>query len=201
MKKYLLIFAPGLLIILFYIYSGSSVSPLRRSARKYSSDTSSAALIKRGEYLVTIIGCNDCHSPKYMGPNGPAIDSLNMLSGYPSHKKVPPFPTGTIKKGQIVLAEGGTLAMGPWGTSFAANLTSDETGIGNWSEPQFKNALRHGKFKGLDGGRMLAPLMPWQNFAVMSDEDCSAIFRYLKSTRPFKNVVPEFRPVADNDSR
>jgi hypothetical protein len=30
-------------------------------------------IIKRGEYLVTIMGCNDCHSPKIMGPNGPEV--------------------------------------------------------------------------------------------------------------------------------
>jgi hypothetical protein len=198
MKKYILILFPVLLVIIYVFYSGSTKSPSRRAVATTFAINSNAALIKRGEYLVTIIGCNDCHSPKYMGPNGPMIDSSNMLSGYPSQKQVPPLPLDLIRKGQIVLAEGGTLAMGPWGTSFAANLTSDETGIGNWSEAQFSNALRHGKFKGLDGGRMLAPLMPWQNFTVISDEDCKAIFNYLKSTRPYKNVVPAFRPALKN---
>jgi hypothetical protein len=32
--------------------------------------------------------------------------------------------------------------------------------------------------------------MPWQNYAVLKDEDISAIFAYLKSTPPVKNVVP-----------
>jgi hypothetical protein len=32
--------------------------------------------------------------------------------------------------------------------------------------------------------------MPWQNFAQMKDEDLKAIFAYLKSTNPVRNVVP-----------
>ncbi len=83
-----------------------------------------------------------------------------------------------------------TSAVGPWGVSFAANLTSDPTGIGSWTEENFKRALKEGKYKGMPGGRTLLPPMPWQNFANISDEDVSAIFAYLKSTKPVKNVVP-----------
>jgi hypothetical protein len=32
--------------------------------------------------------------------------------------------------------------------------------------------------------------MPWQNFAQMKDEDLKAIFAYLQSTKPVRNVVP-----------
>ena len=79
---------------------------------------------------------------------------------------------------------------GPWGTSFAANLTPDETGIGNWSFGQFKKALTEGKAKGLDGGRMLLPPMPWPNYVSMQEADLRAIFAYLKSIPPVKNIVP-----------
>jgi hypothetical protein len=152
------------------------------------------SLVKRGNYLVASIGCNDCHSPKHMGPRGPEIDSLNMLSGFPSNRPIPVASENDIKNGLIVFNDDLTATIGPWGTTFAANITSDETGIGNWTEEQFKNALRNGKIKGQDGGRPIMPPMPWQNFRNLTDGDIKAIFYYLKSTRPFKNVVPAFRP-------
>jgi hypothetical protein len=36
--------------------------------------------------------------------------------------------------------------------------------------------------------------MPWQNYIGMKDEDLKAVFAYLKSTKPVKNVVPS--PIA-----
>lgn len=86
---------------------------------------------------------------------------------------------------------------GPWGATFAANLSSDETGIGNWTEEQFKKALTQGKWKGMDGNRSLLPPMPWQDFAHMTDEDVKSIFVFLKSTKPIKNVEPPIRAFAD----
>jgi hypothetical protein len=155
-------------------------------------------LVKKGEYLVTVIGCGDCHSPKIMTPAGPRVDSSRWLSGYPADRPLPEYPEALIGKGYVVVNGDLTAAMGPWGTSFAANLTSDETGIGNWKEDQFKNALTHGKYKGLDAARPLMPPMPWQNWTNMKDADVRAIFYYLKSTRPVKNVVPAFQPAVKN---
>jgi mono/diheme cytochrome c family protein len=152
------------------------------------------SLIKRGNYLVSSIGCGDCHSPKRMGPNGPEIDPSTMLSGFPSSRPVPMVSANVIQNGLIVFNNDLTATVGPWGTTFAANLTSDETGIGNWTEGQFKNALRNGKLKGLEGGRPLMPPMPWQNFRNLTDADIQAIFYYLKSTKPVNNVVPAFKP-------
>jgi mono/diheme cytochrome c family protein len=183
--------------LVFTIYGCTNPKPIDHQT---SSDTlSGKKLIDRGQYLVIITGCNDCHSPKRFGANGPEIDSSTRLSGFPSIRPIPEFPVSEIKKGHIVVNEDATAAMGPWGTSFAANISSDATGIGNWKEEQFKNAMTHGKFKGLDGSRMLMPTMPWPNFAIMNDEDLKAIFAYLKSTRPVNNNVPAFKPfVAKN---
>jgi hypothetical protein len=58
-------------------------------------------------------------------------------------------------------------------------------------KPQFKKALSEGKYKGLDGNRMLLPHMPWQNYRNIKDEDLKAVFAFLKSTKPVKNVVPQ----------
>jgi mono/diheme cytochrome c family protein len=147
-------------------------------------------LVKHGEYLVTIMGCNDCHSPKKLGPNGPEIISELMLSGYPSDRPIVKFNNPMLKSGFGMFYPDLTAAAGPWGVSFAGNLTPDETGIGTWTEEQFKKALTEGKFKGIDGSRMLLPPMPWFNFTDMKDEDVKAIFAYLKSIKPVKNVVP-----------
>lgn len=152
-------------------------------------------LVARGEYLVGIMGCNDCHSPKLMGPQGPYPDPDRLLSGHPANEPTPPVDA-TANKGWMLFAMDLTAAVGPWGTSYSANLTSDETGIGNWTEEQFKRALTKGLYKGIEGSRPLLPPMPWQNFRNIKDEDVHAIFTYLRSTKPVKNVVPAPLPPA-----
>ncbi len=148
-------------------------------------------VIKLGQHLVTIIGCNDCHSPKKMGAQGPEIIPDLMLSGYPSNRPLVKLDSKLIKEeGFPMFYPDLTASAGPWGISFAGNLTPDETGIGNWTEKQFKKALTEGKFKGLDDGRTLLPPMPWMNFKALTDDEIHAIFSYLKSIKPVKNIVP-----------
>ncbi|MFT3885802.1 MAG: diheme cytochrome c-553 [Flavobacteriales bacterium] len=147
----------------------------------------------RGEYLVDIMGCGDCHSPKLMGPQGPYPDPARSLSGHPANEPLPPLNAEAMKT-WVLFGMGQTVAAGPWGISFAGNLTSDATGIGTWSEEQFKRALTKGMYKGLEGGRPLLPPMPWQNYAHLSDADVHAIFTYLRSTKPVENVVPTAVP-------
>ncbi len=151
-----------------------------------------ADLVKRGEYLVTVMGCNDCHSPKIMTPQGPAPDPARLLSGHPADIPLAPIADKkSVREGKWVMMHPMVTAfVGPWGTSFAANLTPDDTGIGSWTYEQFRKALTEGKYKGLDGGRMLLPPMPWPNMIKMSDDDMRAVFAYLKSLPPIKNAVP-----------
>lgn len=152
-------------------------------------------LIARGRYLVTIMSCNDCHSPKIMTPQGPALDSAHLLSGHPAKLPVPPIDPKSAKD-WVMFNMTQTAFAGPWGVSYAANLSSDESGIGNWTEAQFFRALREGKYMGLEGGRPLLPPMPWQTIGSATDEDLRAIFHYLKSTPPVTNVVPAPVPPA-----
>jgi mono/diheme cytochrome c family protein len=73
------------------------------------------------------------------------------------------------------------------GTARAANLTSDgETGLGMWSEAEIVRALRNGERK---DGRLLAPVMPYEWFHEMSDDDAFAVARYLKSLPPVRYEV------------
>ncbi len=154
-------------------------------------ELSQADLEKRGEYLVTIGGCNDCHSPKNVTEKGFEVIKETMLSGYPASRPVKiPSKAMIMQQGWYAMNADMTQTAGPWGVSFSANLTPDPTGIGNWSYDQFKKALTQGKFKGMDGGRMLLPPMPWFNFTQMPDEDIQAIFAYLKSLPPVSNLVP-----------
>jgi len=147
-------------------------------------------VIKHGEYLVTVMGCNDCHSPKRMGPNGPEIIPELMLSGYPSDRPIVKFDSELIKAGFPMFYPDLTAGAGPWGISFSGNITPHETGIGNWTEEQFRKAITQGKFKGLDDGRMLLPSMPWFNYIALKNEDVHAMFMYLNSIDPVENVVP-----------
>ncbi|HEA29055.1 MAG TPA: hypothetical protein ENH91_03520 [Leeuwenhoekiella sp.] len=116
-----------------------------------------------------------------------------LLSGYPQDEKLAPYDSVT-SGAYILFNQSLTATVGPWGTSFAANITPDETGIGSWTNEQFLLAMKEGQWKGLKGSRKLLTPMPWQNFAKLSDEDVLAMFAYLKTLKPVKNAVPQALP-------
>jgi cytochrome c553 len=155
---------------------------------------SEEAMIEKGRYLATIGACHDCHSPKVMTAQGPEPDPTRLLSGHPNQENVPPV----VKTNDWILFNMGLTAfVGPWGMSFAANLTPDDTGIGNWSYKQFETVLRKGKYKGLENGRDLLPPMPWQMYQHLTDQDMRSLFAYLKSLPPVNNLVPAPVPPQD----
>jgi hypothetical protein len=153
--------------------------------------------VKRGEYLVSVIGCDDCHSPKKMGQHEPEIIPELRLSGFNRNVQLPKVDPSQVTAGWMMFAPDLTSAVGPWGQSFAANLTSDETGIGNWSEENFIRALREGKYKGIATNRNLLPPMPWFVYKNMTDEDLKSIFAYLKTVPPVENIVPAPVPFSE----
>jgi mono/diheme cytochrome c family protein len=149
--------------------------------------------LKRGEYLVMFGGCHDCHSPKVMTPSGPAPDKTRLLSGHPADAQLPPIPPGVLgpSPNQWAAMTNGDLTawVGPWGVSFAANLTPDgATGLGSWTVDQFIKTMRTGKHLGV--GRAILPPMPWFDVAVLNDSDLKAMFAYLKTMKPIQNPVP-----------
>lgn len=149
--------------------------------------------VERGAYMVTIGGCNDCHTPLKMGEKGPEPDMSRMLSGHPETLQLPNDPK--VEKGWdgMTAATTGTAFHGGWGTSFAMNLTPDSlTGIGTWTEEMFIKTIRSGKHWG--AGRPIMPPMPWFNYAKFSDEDISAVYAYLRSIPPIVNHVQPYRP-------
>ena len=126
------------------------------------------APVERGKYLVTITGCHDCHTPKLEGPGGkPVLDEKRLLSGHPEKAPYPSWsPTDMSQRSAMALTNPMLTAWaGPWGVSFAINLTPDkETGIAEWSEQNFIQAMRTGKHQGQPNGRDILPPMPWEGF-------------------------------------
>ncbi len=156
-------------------------------------------LIARGKYLVTVSGCNDCHSPKIMTPMGPIPDTTRLMSGYPSEKGIPTLSEALAKdQSWVKMSHDVTAFAGPWGMTFGANLTPDEaTGIGNWTEEVFVKTIRTGKHLGQEGGRPVMPPMPWYMIAKMTDEDLSSMYQYLMSLPAISNRVPA--PIPPNE--
>jgi len=128
---------------------------------------SAETAVERGKYLVTISGCNDCHTPGvFLGkPN-----FSRALSGSEVGFEIP---------GE--------------GVFVGRNLTPDkETGLGNWTDDQVIVAITTGM---RPDGRQLAPIMPWQSLAHLTPDDAHAIVAYLRSLPPVKNAVPgPFKP-------
>ena len=147
--------------------------------------------VERGHRLVIGGGCHDCHSPKIITEFGPKVDSSKMLSGHPENAPYPKINLDALQPGNwIHFAPDLTTFVGPWGMSFAANLTSDSaTGIGAWNESNFVNAIRKGKHMGIDTERPIMPPMPWDNYNNLSDSDLKSIFAYLQTTIPVRNRV------------
>jgi hypothetical protein len=188
-KNYLSVIALGTILV-FTIASCKNEKHEYNEISDESTFLNDENEINRGKYLVGIMGCNDCHSPKRMGENGPEIIPELMLSGYPSDRPIVNFDSKLLKEGFGIFYHDLTAAAGPWGISFAGNLTPDATGTGNWTQEQFKTAMTKGRFKGLENARMLLPPMPWPNYTEMTDEDLRAMFKYLQSINPVSNIAP-----------
>jgi hypothetical protein len=168
--------------------SGSAVADSRQNAQ-----------IKRGGMLVAAGDCITCHTPFRMGPNGPEKDLARGLSGHPENLKLgapPKLDNDWNWAGSATM----TAFVGPWGTSYAANLTPDrETGIGAWREKDFVQAMRTGKHIGV--ARPIMPPMPWQAIATLPDTDLRAIYAYLMAQPAVRNKVPDYSPPANGSAR
>ncbi len=123
------------------------------------------ARVARGEYLFTAGAvCIGCHS-----------EWDRSLDGHPAK-------VGLEGAGRTWADEGM-----PWLT--APNLTPDpETGAGRWTDDMLARAIREGI--GHDG-RALFPVMPYGQFAAMSDEDVASVVVYLRTLPPVRNPLPK----------
>ena len=189
MKKQLFILAVAAFSAAVLVsFRSQKEKPLLDAMASQKNPPYTPAQVEKGKYLVAIAGCADCHAPKKMTAQGPIPDPNLGLSGHPAN-----IPMGKVIKTQdwVLFHPMNTIAVGPWGASFTANITPDATGIGTWSEEQFIIAMTEGKSKGIRTARPLLPPMPWPNYAGMKKEDLVAIFAYLKSCKPIENLVPQ----------
>lgn len=123
--------------------------------------------LSRGEYLVNhVTPCMECHSPHQ----------------WTDHEA--PIPPNMVATGQDM-----TMLKGLPGQVIAPNISSDpETGAGNWTDDQLARAIREGI--GHDG-RALFPLMPYERFRSLSDEDLASIIVYLRTLPPVRRPQPK----------
>ncbi len=179
-----------LLLIGTVLPTGTFGAPAATAEPELTGLPSDPTQIDRGRYLVTVGGCNDCHTPFHMGENGPEPDFSRLLSGHPESIVIDDLPTLGSGPWGWMGSHTNTAFAGPWGVSFATNLTPDEnTGMGVWTEEIFVGALRSGRHWGQS--RPILPPMPWPNLAQMTDEDLSAVYAYLRSIPAISNRVPE----------
>lgn len=171
---------------------GRSVAANSRREKEQDRQREQAVLkerVERGKYLVAFGGCADCHSPKIMTERGPVPDPARHLAGHPQDAKLPTPPKLADTPWNAATA-GLTAWSGPWGVTYAANLTPDaNTGMGIWTEEMFTKAMRTGKHMG--SGRPILPPMPWSVVGSLTDEDLKAVFAYLKSIPAVSNRVPD----------
>lgn len=123
------------------------------------------ARIERGKYLVTSARtpCLLCHSPMDTSAGSFKVIEGRELSGRNWAVDDVPFVT-------------------------APNLTPDpETGIGRFTDDQLARAIREGISH---DGRTLFPIMPYEKFRAMTDEDLASIIVYLRSLPPVRNPLP-----------
>lgn len=116
--------------------------------------------LANGEKLYHASGCHSCHLPS------------KDLAGVDQ-----------------ALPAGGTPLKTPVGTLYPPNLTPDpETGLGQWTDIEFVNAMQRGIGK---NGAHLIPAFPYTSYAHMRVEDVLDIKAYLAKLTPVKNQAPE----------
>ncbi|MDJ0910970.1 MAG: cytochrome c [Woeseiaceae bacterium] len=130
-------------------------------------------MVERGQYLVQLLGCGACHTD-------------GALTGAPN-------PERLLAGSRVGIAYTSPLENRNPGVIYPANITPDmETGIGNWSNQQIANAIRAGV--GSHGGGRIET-MPWQGYALLTDDDVDSIVAYLRSIPPVEHSVPrQVRP-------
>ena len=121
------------------------------------STSADADLIARGEYMVRMGGCNDCHTPGWTESSG-QLPTAQWLTG---------SPLGNL---------------GPWGTTYPANLRLKIAGM---DEPTWL---------AYSGNLHTRPLMPDFALRAMREDDRRAIYRFIRSLGPAGQPAPAYLP-------
>ena len=124
-------------------------------------------VVARGKYLFEhVAGCATCHSE---------TDATK-------------FGSPEVAGREGVGGQCWTEAMHFPGSLCAKNITPDKaTGIGSWTDGEIIRAIREGVDK---DGKALFSLMPYDEFASMSDQDVQAVVAYIRTLPAVHNEVP-----------
>lgn len=182
----------GLLLLITFV-------GLKNLSAKNEADKSE--IIEKGRIITEIFGCVDCHSPKIQEGEFLVNDPEKLFSGHPADNKLPQFSPDIIGPGKWrgLFTDSMTAWGGPWGISYAANLTPDKkTGIGRLSEDNFVSILNIGIHSNMN--RKLMEPMPWKEISELRDDDLKAVFQYLKTVKPVRNNVPESVPLNNHEN-
>lgn len=109
MKKVTFLFLPGIAAV----YSLNSCNAVSSKPLSPNASHNSISVIKRGEYLVNTIGCDDCYSPKKIRPQGPKVDPAMRFSGYPAQSPLAPVNDDDQKNGWALFRPDLTSSVGP----------------------------------------------------------------------------------------
>jgi mono/diheme cytochrome c family protein len=115
-----------------------------------------------------------------------AYDKIDHSAERPNAVPGPTAEWGSVLIGACIGCHGGELSGGkiPGGDpSWPAprNITPHETGIAGWSFDDFNRTMREGK---RPDGTDVHPLMPWQAYAGMTEDDIRALWEHLQTVPP-----------------
>ncbi|MBI5279230.1 MAG: cytochrome c [Burkholderiales bacterium] len=88
------------------------------------------------------------------------------------------------EKGMLVMSKfgaGGQVIPGPWGQSISRNLTPHANGLKDWTDEQIAKAVREGVDR---EGKPYKPPMAFGWYKNISDDDMTAIVKYLRTLKP-----------------
>lgn len=88
------------------------------------------------------------------------------------------------KKNGVLLA-GGRAFKTPFGTYYSPNITPHATGLGDWREDDFVNALKKGENP--DGDNYF-PVFPYVSYTKMQDKDIRDLWAYMKTLKPVERA-------------
>jgi hypothetical protein len=118
----------------------------------------------RGEYLVRMASCADCHTP--VDGNGQPIAGMEFAGG-------------------MAISEPGGKPV----TSL--NITPDvSSGIPYYDENTFITTFRSGRI----GARQLNPVMPWGVYRNLTDDDLKSIYAFIHTLKPVVHHVDNVAP-------
>ncbi len=170
MKKLIRVVLYAAFGVLVLVLAAVLVLSVKRPAQRPASTErieATPARLARGAYLVEhVADCLTCHSDLQ-------ADRWGI-----------PIKAGTAGQGGL-----------PFGKEFAVpgvvcaqNITPDpENGLGSWTDGEVLRALREGVDR---KGDALFPMMPYEGYRLLSDEDAKSIVTYLRSLPPVKHAVP-----------